>query len=81
MSDPTIINIDKAGLVNIRDEQHDTVASFYGRPIMYNVRTITNGTMQIEICFNVQTKNFSMNRLDDAILAGANRDESELEDD
>lgn len=63
MSDPTIISIDKLGLVNIRDEQHDTVASFYGQPIMYNIRSITNGSMQIEVCFDVQTKNFAMKRL------------------
>lgn len=83
MSDPTIINIDKLGLVNIRDEQHNTVASFFGRPIRYNVRSVTNGSMQIEILYNVQTKNFSMHRLDDAVLVGANRDidEDELEDD
>lgn len=83
MNDPTIISIDKLGLVNIRDEQHNTVASFYGCPIAYNVRSMTNGYMQIEVCYNVQTKNFSMNRLTDAVLAGTNRDidEDELEAD
>lgn len=83
MSDPTVINIDKVGLVNIRDEQNNTIAYFYGRPIMYNVRSITNSSMQIEVCFNVQIKNFSINRLTDVIFAGSNRDvdEHELEDD